>query len=420
MQPFKFVHAADLHIDSPVVGLKSRNDVVGARVQEAGYEALDNLVKLCLKEAVDFLLVAGDVYDGAIRSPRAQLRFRDALAELADAGIQSFVVHGNHDPLNGRYSSIRWPDAAHFFGAEPEWAEATRDGESIARIQGVSYPQRDVTENLAARFSEPPDGELFSIGLLHCNLGGDPAHPNYAPCTVDDLKAKQHTYWALGHIHKSGVPYRDQFTTIVYPGNVQARAADEPGARGCYVVQVDGAGVVDLEFRALDVVRWDVREVSIEGLVGVDDLRDEVMNALEVALLAGDGRDVVCRLTLTGRGPVHADLADPVAKEEFVVDLQEGLSMVSPWVWLERLTDETKPDIDLEDRAQQDDFLGEVLKRAGSTAPEEFQVALAEVFSGRRDGLEKLGDKEISELVDEARWYLADLLEPDDSAAPAA
>ncbi|MCH7738806.1 MAG: DNA repair exonuclease [Chloroflexi bacterium] len=419
MQPFKFVHAADLHIDSPVVGLKSRNDVVGRRVQEAGYEALDNLIKLCLAEEVDFLLVAGDVYDGAIRSPRAQLRFRDALAELADAGIQSFVVHGNHDPLNGRFSSITYPKEAHIFGAEPEWAEATRNDEAIARVQGVSYPQREVTENLVTRFSEPPDGDLFSIGLLHCNLGGDPAHPNYAPCTVDDLKAKQHNYWALGHIHKTGVPYRDQFTTIVYPGNIQARDAGEPGARGCYVVEVDGAGVVDLEFRALDAVRWDVREVSIEGLAGIDDLRDEVMNTLEAALLAGDGRDVVCRLTLTGRGPVHGDLADPVAKEEFVALLQADLPMIAPWVWLERLTDETKPDIDLEDRARQDDFLGEVLRRADAVEPGEFRTSLAEVF-GRRDRRPELSDDEIASLVEEARWYLADLLEPDEPADPVA
>jgi DNA repair exonuclease SbcCD nuclease subunit len=419
LQPFKFVHAADLHFDSPVVGLKSRNDVVGRRVQEAGYEALENLINLCLAEQVDFLLVAGDVYDGAIRKPHAQLRFQTGLTKLADAGIQSFVVHGNHDPLNGRFSNITYPDAAHFFGAEPTWAEARRGGNAIARVQGVSYPQRDVSENLAASFAEPHADDLFSIGLLHCNLGGDPAHPNYAPCTVDDLKAKQHNYWALGHIHKKDVPYRDQFTTIAYPGNIQARDAGEPGARGCYLVEVDGAGTVDLEFRPLDAVRWHVGEVSIEGLSGIDDLRDAIMNALDAALLAGDGRDVVTRLTLIGRGPVQTDLADAGEREEFIVDLQESLSMISPWVWLERLADETKSNIDLDARAQQDDFLGDVLKRAARTSSDELRDALSEIF-GRRDRMPVLSDEEMSKLVEEARWYLAELLEPSSAAGPEA
>lgn len=411
MEPLRFVHAADLHIDSPITGLKSRNETVGKRVQQAGYEALQKLVDLCTDEKVDFLLVAGDVYDGAIRSPQAQIRFRDALNQLSEAGIESFVVHGNHDPLDGRFSSITWPEGVHVFGDSPAWEIARRDGTPIAQVQGVSYPTREVTDNLAARFASVNHSDLFSIGLLHCNLGGDPAHPNYAPCSMDDLRVPGIDYWALGHIHKKSVR-REQFTTVVYPGNIQARDAGEPGERGCYLVEVGPDRRPHPDFRPLDVVRWDLREVPIGGIEGVDELRNRVLESLDESLHSADGRDVVCRVTLTGRGPMHAELSGPQQTDWLLELVHEEFATASPWIWVERIANETRTEIDLEVRAEQDNFLGEVLRRARRTQPAEFGEALSEVFSGRRGPLQPLEEQEIQGLIEEARWYLAELFEP--------
>ena len=412
MEPFRFVHAADLHIDSPFKGLMAVDSAVAERLRDATYEAFRNLVRLCRGEQVDFLVVAGDVYDGADRSPRAQLRFRNGLAELAAEGIESFVVHGNHDPLNGRFSSITWPDAVHVFGEVPSWATATRDGEPLADIQGVSYPSPVVTDNLALRFSPPRRQDLFNIGLLHCNVGGITGHDNYAPCTVNDLVRVGLDYWALGHIHARQMLLEDG-PTIVYPGNIQGRDPSELGARGCMVVDVGPDGSAVPRFRALDNVRWESRDVPIDGVAGVDVLYDRIAGVSDRLSAETDGRDVVCRLTLTGRGQMHAELGRAEAMDGLLEELRPGALAGSPWVWIERLSNRTRPEIDIESRTRQDDFLGAVLTRALAACPEDFQDALAEVFSGRRDRLALPVEAEIREWVEEARWRLAELLEPE-------
>jgi DNA repair exonuclease SbcCD nuclease subunit len=414
---FRFVHTADLHIDSPVRGLSSRNEKIGQRVRDAGYQALDNLVNLCITEQVDFLLIAGDVYDGAIRTPQAQIRFKDALAKLTDAGIESFVVHGNHDPLDGRFSSIAWPDGVHVYDrtdAQPEWRQATKNGVPLAEIQGISFPTQVVGENLASRFKVPQPG-IFSIGLLHCNLGGDTGHDNYAPCSITDLTAVGIDYWALGHIHKREV-VRQASPTIIYPGNIQGRDSGEMGERGCYLVDVSEAGVVTPMFRPLDVVRWTTLALSIDDVAGVDGLRDRLVDQLTEKLREAHGRDVICRVTLVGRGELHAALQNADDREGFLEQVREDLDTASPWVWIEKLADQTRPDIDLDERIAQDDFLGEALSGASKVECDEVRDSVARVFSGRPDGLPKLDDDQIAELIEEAQWYLVDLLEGSENA----
>jgi DNA repair exonuclease SbcCD nuclease subunit len=411
MPAFKFIHASDLHIDSPIKGLKSRAPFVGTRVAEAGYEALDNLVALCKREKAEFLLIAGDAYDGEVPSPYAQVKLRDALQSLADAGIHTYIVHGNHDPLAGRYNSVVYPPEAHFFGSDIEWMSHERNGQKLAQIQGVSYPQRDVTENLAAQFSMPPDSSVFSIGLLHCNLGSNSAHADYAPCSISDLAQKAIEYWALGHIHKwSVIPH--QAMVVAYSGNIQGRDIGEPGARGCLVVEVDEAGHPNPRFEPLDAIRWEHVQVPIDGLIGLDELRDTIVDKLNDARLEADERDVICRVTVTGRGPLHAQLSSPEAVEHVEELVRDDSVLDSPWAWLERIEVETRRDIDLDSREAQEDFVGSALKSVSDIENDELNEILKEVFSARRGRLPERPPEDLQEIVDEARWYLADLLEP--------
>ena len=411
MEQLKFVHASDLHIDSPFTGLMKTNPDVGTTLQDATHEAFKNLIKLCKDERVDFLVVAGDVYDGANRSARSQLRFRDGLTELAEAGIQSFVVHGNHDPLDGRFSSITLPEKAHIFGDSASWKIAFREGHPIAQIQGISYGQREVTDNLAVQFTSPPTHGLFSIGILHCNVGGISGHDNYAPCTVDDLNNVGIDYWALGHIHTRET-LREEKPSIVYPGNTQGRNPRETGARGCILVTVDSDGSAHKEFRELDVVRWESIEVSINGMNGIDDLHDEISVQLDRLRTEAEGRQVVCRVAVTGRGILHADLANTGDFESLSDELTEGQFNKDPWVWIERIINQTRPNLDIESRSSQDDFLGSVLRRAKSADPREFTKVLAEVYSTRQDTLPIPRENEIQDWIEEAKWLLAERLEP--------
>ena len=416
MDSFRFVHAADLHIDSPFAGVGDADNRVATRLREATYEAFQNLVDLCINQNVDFLVIAGDVYDGADRSVRAQLRFRDGLSKLAEAGIQSFVVHGNHDPLDGWQSSISWPVGVHIFGATPEWKNFEKNGEVVAAVQGMSYPTREVTDNLAKQFSPPESANLFAIGLLHANVGANSAHPNYAPCSVEDLSESGIDYWALGHVHTRQTLKRSA-PVIAYPGNTQGRHPNETGARGALVVDVDPSGASRSDFVALDVVRWERSDVDISNLETIDSLDSAIRQATDNLSVQAEDRDVVCRLTLVGRGPLHEQLSADGA----VADLLDAVRGAwsgggSPWVWVERIVDSTRPAIDIESRAKQDDFLGATLKRALLSSIESDEIArltevVSDVYTGRRHGLAKPSDEQVSAWAEEARWYLAELLE---------
>jgi len=411
MEQFKFVHASDLHIDSPFTGLMKTDPQVGERLQKATSEAFTNLIQLCIDEHVDFLVVAGDVYDGADRSPSSQIRFRNGLNDLANAGIESFVVHGNHDPLDGRFSSITLPEKAHIFGDSVSWKTASRADRPIAQIQGISYWQREVTDNLALRFTSPPDPELFSIGVLHCNVGSISGHDNYAPCTVEDLNKVGLDYWALGHIHTRET-LREEKPSIVYPGNTQGRNPRETGARGCVLVTVDSNGSVHKEFKELDVVRWESIEVAIDGMNGVDDLHDEISRQLQRLRTEAVGRQVVCRIAVTGRGILHDDLSAHNAFDSLSDELRERHFSETPWIWIERITNLTRPSLDIESRAAQDDFLGSVLRQADSVNPNAYADLLREVFLARQSTLQAPEESDIQEWVEEAKWLLAERLEP--------
>ena len=415
MDSFRFVHAADLHIDSPFSGIGDVDGRVATRLREATYEAFQNLVDLCISTDADFLVIAGDVYDGADRSVRAQLRFRDGLSRLADKRIQTFVVHGNHDPLDGWQSSISWPDGVHIFGATPEWKNIEKNGEVVAAVQGMSYPTREVTDNLALQFSPPRSGSIFAIGLLHANVGANSAHKNYAPCTVEDLSASGIDYWALGHVHTRQTLKRAA-PVIAYPGNTQGRHPNETGARGALVVDVDPSGASKTEFVPLDVVRWEHSEVDISSLETIDGLDSAIRQQTDNLSAQAEDRDVVCRVNLVGRGPLHEQLAADGAVDDLLEAARSSWSGGTPWVWVERIVDSTRPSIDIESRAKQDDFLGTTLKRAllssiESDEIDRLTVVVSDVYSGRRNGLDKPDDEQVSAWAEEARWYLAELLE---------
>ena len=199
---FKFIHCSDLHIDSTFKGFSSVDNPLAEVLRKSTYQAFQNIIDLALKEEVEAVLIAGDIYDGSDKSLEAQLKFRRGLQELSDAKIDTFIVHGNHDPLDGWSASLEWPERVHIFsGSQVESLPIEKNGIVKAYIHGISFPKRDVKENLAQKFSRG-SGEGFAIGLLHSNVGHQSGHDNYAPCSIDDLIAGKMDYWALGHIHR--------------------------------------------------------------------------------------------------------------------------------------------------------------------------------------------------------------------------
>jgi DNA repair protein SbcD/Mre11 len=377
----RFVHTGDLHLDSPFLGLgQAVPERIATALRDATLRSWERIVRLAIDSHVDAVLVAGDVFEGANRTLRAQVAFRDGLDQLARERIPSFVVTGNHDPLSGWEPAVTWPDLAHRFGAKEVTSRPIlRDGVELAKVHGISYGVRDVTRNLAASFRRDGD-ESFAIGLLHANVGGLEGHANYAPCSISDLAASGMDYWALGHIHRHGV-LRAADPTVVYCGNPQGRDPGEADPRGCYVVEVDGRSRIQPEFRPIDVVRWQRLSVPIDGIATEEALIQAVGDALEAAADTAE-RSIVALVTLTGRGPLHATLRRSGILPDLHMLVRERFGVGERFAWLESIRDETRPSIDLAARRQAGDLLGEALR--------EFERSRAALRDGQEADLHDL------------------------------
>jgi DNA repair exonuclease SbcCD nuclease subunit len=362
MEAFSFVHAADLHLDSPFAGVGEVAPEVAEVLREATFRAFASVIDACLRHRVDFLLVAGDIFEARDRSLRAQLAFRDGLKRLSDAGIRAYVVHGNHDPLDGWSATIRFPEITHVFpGGAVSSVPVNRDGRTIAVVHGISYDTQEVRENLAVRFPQEKHG-TFSIALLHCNVDSNPAHDNYAPCPLRDLSGAGVDYWALGHVHARSV-LREAEPAVVYPGNTQGRHPGETGAKGCYLVRVDTGGTPRLTFIPTDVVRWDIQDVDLTDVDTDEDLLRELARACCEIRDRAEGRPVVCRLVLTGRTRLFQHLVRRGYLQDIEHELRKSEGAEEPFVWVERLELRAKPTMDVEARRQAPDLVGSLLRK---------------------------------------------------------
>lgn len=435
---FRFLHTGDLHLDSPFVGVTTEApEVVSAVLKDATLQSWAGIVSLALQERVDFFLVAGDAFENANRTLRGQIRFRDGLAELARAGIPSFVVTGNHDPESGWGPSVAWPDLTYRFPSDRVEARTVmRGNDEIARIYGIGYRVRDVTANLAARFHREA-GVPFAVGLLHTNVGGEAGAGNYAPCTISDLRAADMDYWALGHIHRHRV-INVARPTAVYCGNPQGRDPGETEPRGCYVVTVDDAGEIHPEFRPSDVVRWQVVDVPIDGMTDEESLVERAAVSVDEARSTAE-RSIVARIRLSGRGPLHRSLVRTGVVADIQTLVRERLGEAVPFAWVESVRDETRSELDLGERRLADDFFGDVLRRfanarlalevtggcdgeAANAAASERAASIFEELEGVLDGLyanerarrylrdRRPGETELASLVGAAEALVADRL----------
>jgi DNA repair exonuclease SbcCD nuclease subunit len=365
MARLRFVHAADLHLDSPFRGIRSEAPPqVAEELHRATFEAYANIIALCLEERVDALLVAGDIYDGADRSLRAQLKFVDGLNRLDAAGIRSFICHGNHDPLDGWEARLDLPQGCVRFGREVTGEPVFPGEPDRAMVYGISYPTREMRENLTPLFATPA-ASGFGIGMLHANVGGNTDHDPYAPCSVSDLAETGLDYWALGHVHTRQV-LREELPSIVYPGNPQGRNPRETGERGIYLVEVNDYGAVNLDFRPVDVVRWDSLEVGIQGMETQQELLDAIGPAVAESSDSSGRRPVVYRLTLTGRGPLNRWIRSAGTLDDLLEQVNDQHAHAHPWLWCERIQVDTGSPVDREQATLREDFAGDLARLTSS------------------------------------------------------
>lgn len=353
MESFRFVHTADIHLDSPLKGLSSQDGTVAPRIRTATREAFDNLIGHAIEEEVAFLVIAGDLYDGDWRDYKTGLFFVGQMGRLAKVGIPVYVVYGNHDAESQITKRLELPDNVQAFSSRKPQTFTIK--ELHVALHGQSFRQRDITDNLMLAYPEPVAG-AFNIGVLHTGLGGMDCHPNYAPCTLDDLVNKGYQYWALGHVHRCNILHERPY--VVAPGNIQGRNIRETGPKGAYVVTVEDGEVRDLALFEADIVRWAVIPVSVDGHSRVADVVDSIRDAIEQAVAGeSDGRLLVGNVRLQGRTGLHDQFVG--SAERLLAEARAvALGLGDEVAWVERLVVATEPTVDRATLAARKDAMG--------------------------------------------------------------
>ncbi len=409
-RPVTFVHTADLHLDAPFQGVDAEDPRVRTALVDSTYGALDRIVALAIERNVDFVLVAGDVYNSRDKSLRSQLRFASAMERLAEAGIAVYIAQGNHDPANGWSANMPLPETVHYFSTSSvDRIEVTDDeGARLCTLYGRGYATAATTTDLAAGYHRDAADET-AIAVLHTNVGSQSGYEPYAPATLEQLRSAGMDYWALGHIHKPSdlldVP------KIRYSGSPQGLNPKEDGPHGCWVVSMDRGSVITEEFVETSIIQWARQDLDIDDISTLDELRDALRQSCDSLRGAAGGCAVIVRIDLIGRGLVHGDMARGERLAELVDELRDEQMSESPWIWIDRVRDLTRPVVDIDFLRTTEDFTGDLVRIADGLSADSATVSkFVDEALGEIDAAFGARERDTGKLIERARDLCLDRL----------
>ena len=328
----KFIHAADIHLDSPLTGLSAYADAPVNMLRTATRDAFTKLVTEAIEQQVDFMVIAGDLYDGTWKDHNTGIYFCKEMGRLKKAGIPVYLLFGNHDAESEMTKKLQLPD--NVFTFDTRKPTTFRLEHLKVALHGRSFKEKETIENLATGYPAPVPG-MFNIGVLHTALEGNSAHANYAPCSLDELHAKGYHYWALGHVHEHQI--WTGASTVVFPGNLQGRHIRETGPRGAMIVTADEYGIQEIKRLFVDVLRWTSLEVdatecnTLSEVVGlIDEALDRLVENSASTILTA------VRVTVTGKTPAHGDLFGLESQLRAEV-LALAVAMGAERLWIEKV-----------------------------------------------------------------------------------
>ncbi|KXH79300.1 DNA repair exonuclease [Sporosarcina sp. HYO08] len=332
MSTIRFIHTADLHLDSPFKGVTELPARRLHALKESTFKAFQNVVNYAVQTKPDFVLIVGDIYDGEDRSLRAQLKFFEGMKQLHEAGIPVILSYGNHDHLDGKWTRFELPENVHTFGPEVETYTFDVNGKQVS-IHGFSYGKRHIREAMIAHYPVAEMNEVIHIGMLHGSIAGDESHAVYAPFTKSELLSKHYDYWALGHIHLRQSLHESP--PIIYPGNIQGRHRKEQGMKGFYEVELSKTNATRQFVPASSLV-FDRLDVSCEGIRHVN----EWLAACELAVetfqrQTGAG---IVELRMIDVDEEAMQLFSQHTKDVWLETIRDYIESAEPFVWIEQLS----------------------------------------------------------------------------------
>lgn len=398
---FRFLHAADLHLDSPLRGLEKYEAAPVERIRNATRRAFEALVRRARELRVEFVLLAGDLFDGDLRDFNSALWFAARLRELTSDGIRVYLLAGNHDAEGRMTRDIAWPPGVRVFATSAP--ETVVDEPTGTVLHGQGFAKPETTDDLASRYPMAKSGAL-NIGVLHTALDGREGHGRYAPCSKDTLIAKGYDYWALGHVHQREVVSQQPW--IVFPGNLQARHVRETGEKGATLVSVRDGRIESVEHESFDVVRFAIERIDVSRATRRGECVDAVESALEAARSAADGRMLAARVEIVGTSAAHSELHRE--RESFIAECRDRGNALRD-VWLEKIEIATKAPpqtsgTDIVEQLALDD--ADLRTSTLAAAKEHLDTLLEKLPPGidlAREGLDLRNDATLLALLDEAR-----------------
>ncbi|AOZ87811.1 DNA repair exonuclease [Bacillus xiamenensis] len=340
MTKLTFIHAADLHLDSPFAGMSNIPNQIFKRLKESTFQSARNMFDLAIDREVDFVLLSGDLFDESNRSLKVQLFLRNQFLKLQEHEIDVFIIYGNHDHLGGEWTPIEWPENVHvFLSSTPSEQSFYRGDQLAASIYGFSYNERAVYENMTSHYVKTTDAP-YHIAMLHGTLAGQEGHDAYAPFQLQQLLSRDFDYWALGHIHKRALLHEDPM--IIYPGNLQGRHIKETGEKGCYVVHLSENSHA-AEFIGCSDVIFETLSLDITDTAHMTDLVTLVDK--QMSRLKERGIPHVVKIELTGETPAYIRLSQLEVLEELMAVLHEQEEEEDIFVWVMSIDCRTNEDI---------------------------------------------------------------------------
>lgn len=366
MATCKFIHAADIHLDSPLRGLSRDPDAPADSLRSACREAFKNLVELALMEKVEFVVLAGDLYDGDWQDYHTGIFLIEQVAKLGRRNIDVYSASGNHDAANKMTKTLPLPQNMKVFSSTQ--AQTFIHEPSKVALHGQSYRSEAVTDNLVTGYPDSHPGRL-NIGVLHTSLDGREGHAPYAPCSLDDLRAKGYQYWALGHVHTREV-VDETSGYALFPGCLQGRNIREVGPKGCTLVTVEDHRIKRVEEKHVDVIRWFVCDVGLTGTTSKKEVLERVRQSMTEQHQHSANRPMVMRIKLRGESEVARELAAYPEKLTYEIKAlgAEVAGLLGCEIWIEKIENKTKP-VSKDSRSSVDhEALGYVLEKVRNPA----------------------------------------------------
>ncbi|MGG4468175.1 DNA repair exonuclease [Paenibacillus alvei] len=398
MEEITFIHCADLHLDSPMLGLKNLPAPIRTQLRESTFTSFKRIVDTAIAKQVDFVIIAGDIYDGEDRSLRAQIFFRKEMERLNTSGIEVYIIHGNHDHLSGKWLEINFPDNVHIFPSEVTVFEHRKNNATV-HLYGFSYEARHLYDRRVNSF-EKKAGADYHIGILHGSLEGNSEHSPYAPFNLQELASKEMDYWALGHIHKRAILQAEP--PVVYAGNIQGRHKKETGKKGCYYVKLSKLAA-ELEFIPTAACLWKSVEIDAAAAKNVDELLRLCQSAQNIE--RDNGVPVIMSINA-----VNAEKLGSFHAGELLEILQADELEESDFVWVSSLSITERSSWDKEQLQTESAFFAELFQAV--TDYDSIAEAVAPLYRhpGAYRYLSELTETEKQELAVEAERVLLHML----------